>query len=885
MTTLLGLSALGPRGGAVLVRDGRVLAARREPARGSAPTEVNSRAARACLDAAGVPASQVDWVVVAGKPLRGFERFLETEIALAPAGYASFKKRLPWWAASGLFAARTLDKELGLSRKSYVWVPTIEAHLALAHHHAGAQRCALLAIDDADWCGMALGSGDGDQARLLEQLHFPHSPALLHSAMLAHLGLAPGDERGFEALAVAGEARHAQALRERVLQLGEDGSILVDGTLLAGESIDLDKLGRLAGLAPRHPLDALEAAHADLAASWAAALEDLCIAAARRARQLVDAPVLAVGGAAFVRNRLGGRFLAECGFERVHLAPAADGLSAALGAVLHTRHALLKEPRDDHQPTTPAPASGELDQLALRLGLRGGPCADPLEEARATLLEGGAVALCLDGAELSPEALSTRCVLSLPRGSDLRRAQRALAGFGTTGLPIVCALADEAPRLVRSAPGATFDGLREATLVEGGARVRLHLVDGARHPRLAGLLDALRGSRGTSLCCIESLSAAAAQHGDGMEALLRTFLAARIELCVADGRAWRRAEQPAVRAAQAPVADPALSASWACPGCGGTLARAGDAARCAACGRAYAREEGIWRFFHPHEPMQGDVTEAVKAFYEKQPFPHYDERESVQTLLAKSRRGIYARLLDEQIPHDATVLEVGCGTGQLSNFLGIGARRVTGADLCLNSLRLAEGFRSSQGLDNVRFVQMNLFKPAFAPASFDVVMCNGVLHHTADPYGGFVGISKLVKPGGHIVIGLYNQYGRLLLDARRKVFQATGGRMRWIDGYIRTTKMSRDKQESWFNDQYRHPHESKHTMGEVLEWFDKNGFDFVHGVPPLVPWDDFTTEERLFEPASSGTALDRGLAQARMIISGSREGGFYIMIGKKRGGS
>ena len=89
-------------------------------------------------------------------------------------------------------------------------------------------------------------------------------------------------------------------------------------------------------------LDALEPAHADFAASWAAALEDLCINAARRARALVDAPVLAVGGAAFVRDRLGGRFLAECGFERVHLAPAADGLSAALGAVLHTRHALLE---------------------------------------------------------------------------------------------------------------------------------------------------------------------------------------------------------------------------------------------------------------------------------------------------------------------------------------------------------------------------------------------------------------------------------------------------------------------------------------------------------------------------------------------------------------
>ena len=55
------------------------------------------------------------------------------------------------------------------------------------------------------------------------------------------------------------------------------------------------------------------------------------------------------------------------------------------------------------------------------------------------------------------------------------------------------------------------------------------------------------------------------------------------------------------------------------------------------------------------------------------------------------------------------------------------------------------------------------------------------------------------------------------------------------------------------------------------------------GVPPLSPWEDFPTGERLFEPASPGNALERGLAQTKMIVSGSREGGFYIMIGKKRG--
>ncbi len=119
------------------------------------------------------------------------------------------------------------------------------------------------------------------------------------------------------------------------------------------------------------------------------------------------------------------------------------------------------------------------------------------------------------------------------------------------------------------------------------------------------------------------------------------------------------------------------------------------------------------------------------------------------------------------------MLEVGCGTGQLTNFLGISCRRVIGADLCLNSLRLGERFRREHDLDRVQFVQMNLFRPCFKPEQFDVILCNGVLHHTSDPYGGFRGLLPLLKPGGHIVIGLYNRYGRLMTDTRRRIFRLT----------------------------------------------------------------------------------------------------------------
>jgi SAM-dependent methyltransferase len=179
-------------------------------------------------------------------------------------------------------------------------------------------------------------------------------------------------------------------------------------------------------------------------------------------------------------------------------------------------------------------------------------------------------------------------------------------------------------------------------------------------------------------------------------------------------------------------------------------------------------------------------------------------------------------------------------------------------------------------------MQMNLFRPAFAPGQFDVVLCNGVLHHTADPYGGFRSIASLVKPGGFIVIGLYNIYGRLFTDFRRQIFKLIGGRAKWVDPILRQPGMSGEKRRAWFADQYQHPHESKHTFGEVLQWFDETGFDFIRGIPALRPDDDGLDGLSLFDRQSPGTPLEHGIVQATQIVAaGQREGGFFIMIGRK----
>ncbi|RIL06456.1 MAG: 2-polyprenyl-3-methyl-5-hydroxy-6-metoxy-1,4-benzoquinol methylase [Proteobacteria bacterium] len=327
----------------------------------------------------------------------------------------------------------------------------------------------------------------------------------------------------------------------------------------------------------------------------------------------------------------------------------------------------------------------------------------------------------------------------------------------------------------------------------------------------------------------------------------------------------------------------ARSELFACPRCSASIAVEDAAFRCLGCGHAYPIEDGIPALFCPNEWGEGkdDVTDRVRSFYEETPFPNYDDFDSVASLAAKARGGRFARLLDEQLPPNIRIIECGSGTAQLSNFLSLANRTVFATDLCMNSLRIGRDFAERHGLDRVGFVQMNLFRPAFRPGSFHLVVSNGVLHHTSDPFGAFRSISGLVKPGGYVLVGLYHRYGRLVTDARRVLFRLSGDRFQWLDPNLRRESTSAAKKRAWFADQYQHPHESKHTIGEVLGWLDAVGLRFVKSIPISRPFRTFADDERLFAPEPPGNALERTLVELGMITSGSREGGFFIVIAQR----
>jgi len=322
---------------------------------------------------------------------------------------------------------------------------------------------------------------------------------------------------------------------------------------------------------------------------------------------------------------------------------------------------------------------------------------------------------------------------------------------------------------------------------------------------------------------------------------------------------------------------------FCCPKCGGDMAFDNESFNCSSCHQRYQVSDGIASLFWPNEWNHSidDVTDRIKSFYEETPFPNYDDFDNVGSLMDKARRGFFARLLDDQIPFGTRILECGCGTGQLTNFLSVASRTVIGTDICMNSLRMAKGFKEANDLQRAHFYQMNLFRPCFKPHSFDLVISNGVLHHTSSPFLAFKTISDLVKPNGYVLIGLYHKYGRTATDLRRKIFNATKDRLRFLDSRATSEDVGQAQRNAWFTDQYKNPHESKHTVGEVLHWLRSTQFTFIHSIPKTVPFERIGQSERLFEPDRPGSAFERFVAGIGMVFTGHREGGFFVVIAKK----
>ena len=114
MTWILGISAYYHDSAAALLRDGEVVAAAQEErfSRKKNDAGFPSRAVAYCLEAAGIGVADVAYVAFYDKPLLKFERLLETYVAFAPSGLASFVAAMPVWTREKLFLRSLVRRSL-----------------------------------------------------------------------------------------------------------------------------------------------------------------------------------------------------------------------------------------------------------------------------------------------------------------------------------------------------------------------------------------------------------------------------------------------------------------------------------------------------------------------------------------------------------------------------------------------------------------------------------------------------------------------------------------------------------------------------------------------------------------------------------------------------
>lgn len=298
----------------------------------------------------------------------------------------------------------------------------------------------------------------------------------------------------------------------------------------------------------------------------------------------------------------------------------------------------------------------------------------------------------------------------------------------------------------------------------------------------------------------------------------------------------------------------------------------------------FRRERGIPLLLTPTITTEEEqARQTMQTFYEQHTFPGYDGVDNPGILMDKARKSAFGLWVDQAIPPVATVCEVGCGTGQMTNFLGlVSTRTVIGVDMSLPSLRLGQAFKEHFDLQNVHFAQGNIFAMPIAPESIDVLICSGVLHHTPDPNGGFERLLELVKPGGKILIGLYNSFARVPLGLRKAFFSISKESCRWLDAHMRRRDVDSAKKEIWFADQYRNPHESWHSVDEVLGWFDAAHIKFLSAVPAIsahLPGEKAGL--RLFAEHPRGSRCEHILRQLAWMFTIGREGGLFVLVGEK----
>jgi carbamoyltransferase len=355
---ILGISAYYHDSAAVLLVDGRIVAAAQEErfSRKKHDARFPLTAAKYCLEAGGLAAAELDAVAFYDKPFLKFERLLETYLAFAPRGLASFRMAMPLWLKEKLFQKRLLAKELRALDPDVDWVSRLlfsehhQSHAASAFFPSPFDEAVVLTMDGVgEWATTSAALGRGNQLEVVKELHFPHSLGLLYSAFTHYIGFKVNSgEYKVMGLAPYGRPKYAPLILDKLMDLKPDGSFRLDQSYFdycTGLTMISDRFADLFGGPPRDPANLLTQRDMDLAASIQAVTEEVVLRLTRSLADETGNRSLCLAGGVALNCVANGKVLRDGRFGHIWVQPAAGDAGGALGAALAAYHGHAHNPR------------------------------------------------------------------------------------------------------------------------------------------------------------------------------------------------------------------------------------------------------------------------------------------------------------------------------------------------------------------------------------------------------------------------------------------------------------------------------------------------------------------------------------------------------------
>ena len=594
---ILGISAFYHDSAAALVVDGNIVAAAQEErfTRKKHDPRFPSHAIEYCLTEGGLKPEELDHVVFYDKPLLKFDRLVETYLAFAPAGLKSFLQAMPLWLKTKLHLPREIRKSLGGKfRKRIVFTGHHESHAASAFFPSPFDEAAIVTMDGVgEWDTASIGRGRGNRIELHKALHFPYSLGLLYSAFTYFTGFRVNSgEYKLMGLAPYGEPKYADLIREKLLDIKQDGSFAMNMRYFnycQGLTMTNSEFEKLFGGPPRKAETPLTQREMDMAASIQAVTEDIVLRIARTAKELTGARYLCLAGGVALNCVANGKLLRAGVFDDIWIQPAAGDAGGALGAALFVHYQLLDNPRsagrDDSQHGSllgPRFADGEIRQF---LDSKKIPYtfvekeSDVIDATVNAMLDGKVVGWFQGRMEFGPRALGSRSIIGDARSETMQSIMNLRIKYRESFRPFApsvliedvgeyfeldrgspymllvadvredkrCALSEEQKKLLKCGDLRTRVNVKRSVLpaithIDMSARIQT--VDEKRHGRYWRLMKEFKRRTGCGVIINTSFNIRGEPIVCSPADAYRCFMATEMDVLVMENCLLRKDEQP-----------------------------------------------------------------------------------------------------------------------------------------------------------------------------------------------------------------------------------------------------------------------------------------------------------------------------------------------------